>query len=100
MAAKMSKKKGGGKKKEKLENMKKEMEIVSVGGRGVGTPGAGLRWGPEARQWAGWGCGSQTVSVLSPHPQNDHQLSVSELEQKYQTSATKVSWEWAGIVRG
>nr|XP_035923779.1 potassium-transporting ATPase alpha chain 1 isoform X2 [Halichoerus grypus] len=50
MAAKMSKKKadkGGGKKKEKLENMKKEMEI------------------------------------------NDHQLSVAELEQKYQTSATK-----------
>lgn len=34
MAAKMSKKKagkGGGKKKEKLENMKKEMEIVSMG---------------------------------------------------------------------
>ena len=30
--------------------------------------------------------------------QNDHQLSVAELEQKYQTSATKVSWgqreEW------
>ena len=24
--------------------------------------------------------------------QNDHQLSVPELEQKYQTSATKVSW--------
>ncbi|XP_068384567.1 potassium-transporting ATPase alpha chain 1 isoform X1 [Eschrichtius robustus] len=50
MAAKMSKKKagsGGGKRKEKLENMKKEMEI------------------------------------------NDHQLSVPELEQKYQTSATK-----------
>uniref|UniRef100_A0A8D0W462 Sodium/potassium-transporting ATPase subunit alpha n=1 Tax=Sus scrofa TaxID=9823 RepID=A0A8D0W462_PIG len=50
MAAKMSKKKagrGGGKRKEKLENMKKEMEI------------------------------------------NDHQLSVAELEQKYQTSATK-----------
>ncbi|VFV40608.1 potassium-transporting atpase alpha chain 1 [Lynx pardinus] len=50
MAAKMSKKKAGskgGKRKEKLENMKKEMEI------------------------------------------NDHQLSVAELEQKYQTSATK-----------
>ncbi|XP_074171832.1 potassium-transporting ATPase alpha chain 1 isoform X2 [Rhinolophus sinicus] len=50
MAAKLSKKKagsGGGKKKEKLEHMKKEMEI------------------------------------------NDHQLSVTELEQKYQTSATK-----------
>uniref|UniRef100_M3Y4N0 Sodium/potassium-transporting ATPase subunit alpha n=1 Tax=Mustela putorius furo TaxID=9669 RepID=M3Y4N0_MUSPF len=50
MAAKMSKKKAGkegGKKKDKLENMKKEMEI------------------------------------------NDHQLSVAELEQKYQTSATK-----------
>lgn len=34
MAAKMSKKKtgsGGGKRKEKLENMKKEMEIVSMG---------------------------------------------------------------------
>ncbi|KAL0610209.1 Potassium-transporting ATPase alpha chain 1 [Plecturocebus cupreus] len=50
MAAKMSKKKAGGrggKRKEKLENMKKEMEI------------------------------------------NDHQLSVAELEQKYQTSAIK-----------
>lgn len=41
MAAKMSKKKagkGGGKKKEKLENMKKEMEIVSMG---LGEPGGG-----------------------------------------------------------
>ncbi|KAK1330298.1 hypothetical protein QTO34_010486 [Cnephaeus nilssonii] len=58
MAAKLSKKKagsGGGKRKEKLENMKKEMEIVSMGLKG-------------------W---------------NDHQLSVAELEQKYQTSATK-----------
>ena len=27
-----------------------------------------------------------------PLMQNDHQLSVPELEQKYRTSATKVSW--------
>ena len=56
MAAKMSKKKAGskgGKRKEKLENMKKEMEIVSrgrggwVGGRGA----AGESW---------------TVTVLPP----------------------------------
>ena len=39
MVAKMSKKKaasGGGKRKEKLENMKKEMEIVSRGWAGLG----------------------------------------------------------------
>lgn len=44
MAAKMSKKKagnGGGKRKEKLENMKKEMEIVSMGLKG--WVGAGVR---------------------------------------------------------
>lgn len=56
MAAKMSKKKagkGGGKKKEKLENMKKEMEIVSMGLRGWvgGRSVAGESW---------------TVSVLPP----------------------------------
>ena len=28
----------------------------------------------------------------APSMQNDHQLSVQELEQKYRTSATKVSW--------
>lgn len=68
MAAKMSKKKaggGGGKKKEKLENMKKEMEIVSMGA-GVW---AGLRWGPEARLWAGWGCEKPTRSVLLHPPE-------------------------------
>ena len=45
MAAKLSKKKagsGGGKKKEKLENMKKEMEIVSMDLKGwVGDWGGG-----------------------------------------------------------
>lgn len=45
MAAKLSKKKagsGGGKRKEKLENMKKEMEIVSMGLKGwVGGWGEG-----------------------------------------------------------
>lgn len=44
MAAKMSKKKAGGrggKKKEKLENMKKEMEIVSTGPAGCGGGWAG-----------------------------------------------------------
>ncbi|GAB5582167.1 potassium-transporting ATPase alpha chain 1 isoform X1 [Prionailurus iriomotensis] len=61
MAAKMSKKKAGskgGKRKEKLENMKKEMEILDS-------------------------------DCPAPTTQNDHQLSVAELEQKYQTSATK-----------
>lgn len=56
MTAKMSKKKtgsGGGKRKEKLENMKKEMEIVSTGLEGWG----GGRWG---------GGDSCTVTVLSP----------------------------------
>lgn len=44
MVAKMSKKKaasGGGKRKEKLENMKKEMEIVSRGWAGLGGAGRG-----------------------------------------------------------
>lgn len=49
MAAKLSKKKagsGGGKKKEKLENMKKEMEIVSMGlwSWVGGWVGAGESW--------------------------------------------------------
>ena len=62
MAAKMSKKKagrGGGKRKEKLENMKKEMEIVSRGrsrargGVGGGSMGGQARAGLGAPVRAG-----------------------------------------------